>query len=227
MLLLLRTMRKSRCSEDGWTAQRGTLRAIGTLHSGNLAFLRVLGHVGGIPSIWYPEFDMRSQCGLIAAAMLLGATMQAQSLGDIARQQQQKKSQTTAPVSNKVLTNDDLSVPGSGSDSKQISPKSVHSPEPVEPKSKTKSPDELKNKIDKQKEKIALLQDAIDKLQGSIQYVQNNRNIYTNAPEYNEEQKRRQQEADQLRGKLEGAKSELSDLQEQVRQAGYGNSVYQ
>jgi hypothetical protein len=49
MLLLLRTMRKSRCSEDGWTAQRGTLRAIGTLHSRNLAFLQVLGHVGGIP----------------------------------------------------------------------------------------------------------------------------------------------------------------------------------
>jgi predicted RNase H-like nuclease (RuvC/YqgF family) len=159
--------------------------------------------------------------------MLLAATMQAQSLGDIARQQKHKKAQQTAPVSNKVLTNDDLSVPGSGSDSKPVSPKSVQPPEPVEPKSKTKSPDELKNKIDKQKEKIALLQDAIDKLQGSIQYVQNNRNIYTNAPEYNEEQKRRQQEADQLRGKLEGAKSELSDLQEQARQAGYGNSVYQ
>jgi hypothetical protein len=106
---------------------------------------------------------------------LLAAIMQAQSLGDIARQQKHKKAQQTAPVSNKVLTNDDLSVPGSGSDSKPVSPKSVQPPEPVEPKSKTKSPDELKNKIDNQKEKIALLQDAIDKLQGSIQYVQNNR----------------------------------------------------
>jgi DNA repair exonuclease SbcCD ATPase subunit len=170
---------------------------------------------------------MRSQPGLIAAAVLLAATMQAQSLGDIARQQQRKKAQQTAPVSNRVLTNDDLSVAGSGSERKPITPKSVHPPEPVEPKSKTTLPDELRSKIDKQKQRIALLQDAIDKLQGSIQYVQNNRNIYVNAPEYNEEQKRTQQEVDQLRGRLEGAKSELSDLQEQARQAGYGNAVYQ
>jgi DNA repair exonuclease SbcCD ATPase subunit len=170
---------------------------------------------------------MRSQPGLIAAAMLLAATMQAQSLGDVARQQQRKKAQQTPPVSNKVLTNDDLSVAGSGSEGKPTTPKSVHPPEPVEPKSKTTSPDELRSKIDKQKQRIALLQDAIDKLQGSIQYVQNNRNIYVNAPEYNEEQKRTQQEVDQLRGRLEGAKSELSDLQEQARRAGYGNAVYQ
>jgi hypothetical protein len=219
-------MRKFRCGENGWITQLATLRAIATLHSGNLAFLHVLGHVGGIPeNLVTGVLDMRSQCALIAAAMLLAATMQAQSLGDIARQQQHKKAQQTAPVSNKVLTNDELS-PTSGSESKPVTPKSVHSAEPVE-KSKTASADELRNKIDKQKQRIALLQDAIDKLQGSIQYVQNNRNIYVNAPEYNEEQKERQQQIDQLRGRLESAKSELSDLQEQARQAGYGNAVYQ
>jgi DNA repair exonuclease SbcCD ATPase subunit len=208
--------------------QLRTLRAIGSLHSGNLAFLHVLAHVEGIPeNLVTGVLDMRSQCGMIAATILLTATTQAQSLGEIARQQQHKKVQQTAPVSDKVLTNDDLSIPRSGSDSKPASPKPVHSPEPVEQKSKTASADELRNKIDKQKQRIALLQDAIDKLQGSIQYVQNNRNIYVNAPEYNEEQKRRQQEVDQLRGRLESAKSDLSDLQEQARQAGYGSAVYQ
>src|SRR5256885_1923695 len=140
---------------------------------------------------------MRSHSGLIAVAMFVSVSMQAQSLGDVARQQHKTKAQQSRPTSNKVLTNDDLSAPSSANDSKAANPKPARSAEPVEPKVKVISAEELTNKISKQKQRIALLQDAIDKLQGSIQYVQNNRNIYVNAPEYNQRQKQRQQEVDE------------------------------
>ena len=170
---------------------------------------------------------MRSHRQMIAAVMFVAASMQAQSLGDIARQQHKAKTQQATPTSNKVLTNDDLTSPSSVNDGKAAIPKPAHSSEPVEQKAKIISAEEFTNKISKQKQRIALLQDAIDKLQGSIQYVQNNRNIYVNAPEYNQAQKHRQAEVDELRGRLEGAKNDLSDLQEQARQAGYGSAVYQ
>ena len=118
-------------------------------------------------------------------------------------------------------------LPGLAKNRLSLPQKPAHSSEPVEQKAKIISAEEFTNKISKQKQRIALLQDAIDKLQGSIQYVQNNRNVYVNAPEYNQAQKYRQAEVDELRGRLEGAKNDLSDLQEQARQAGYGSAVYQ
>jgi predicted nucleic acid-binding Zn-ribbon protein len=88
------------------------------------------------------------------------------------------------------------------------------------------SAEEFKQEIQKQKDAIAAIQERIDQLQPTITYVQNNRNVYTNAPEYNEAQKRRQQELDRLKGILQEQQDELKDLQEQARQAGYGSAVY-
>ena len=165
--------------------------------------------------------------------LLLTAGAQAQSLGDIARQQQQKKSQHPTTVSNKVLTNDDL---GAGAPSNSDQASSVNQKEAAKPKlardeqSANSTPkisaEEFKQKIQRQKDAIAAIQGRIDDLQGTINYVQNNRNIYTNAPEYNEAQKRKQQQIDQLKGVLQERKNELKDLQEQARQAGYGSAVY-
>ncbi|HWC16522.1 MAG TPA: hypothetical protein VG498_05885 [Terriglobales bacterium] len=167
----------------------------------------------------------------LAIVCLLVSGAQAQSLGDVARQQ--KKAQHSGTVSNRVLTNDDLHSDSSSepettsgtNQKKPAKPKSTSDQQPQTTAGKI-SAEEFKEKIQKQKDEIAAIQERIDKLQSTINYVQNNRNIYTNAPEYNDVQKRKQQQIDQLNGILRERLNELKDLQEQARQAGYGSSVY-
>ena len=180
----------------------------------------------------YPSF--------LPALLALAVGVQAQSLGEIARQQQQKKnlqpdSAKTAATAKKVYTNEDM--PKSSSPSLSSSPSASTSD-----KSKAKKPatsalqrpgdeekisaDELKEKIQEQKDAIVALQQEIEKLQSTVNYVQNNRNIYTNAPEYNDYQKQKQQAIAQMKAEVEERKSTLKDLQEQARQAGLGNAVY-
>ena len=157
----------------------------------------------------------------------------AQSLGELARQQQEKKANHSSPVSNRVLTNDDLhsgspveadQTPPSGQ-KKSARPKAANSADSQNSGAKI-SAEEFKQKIEKQKNEITAIQDRIAELQSTINYVQNNRNIYTNGPEYNEAQKRKQQHVEQLKGILQERQDELKDLQEQARQAGYGSAVY-
>lgn len=74
---------------------------------------------------------------------------------------------------------------------------------------------------------IAEIQDRIIKVQSTINYVQNNRNLYTNAPEYNDAQKRKEQEVNRLKGVLQEQQEELKELQETARNAGYGSALYQ
>lgn len=169
---------------------------------------------------------------IIAASALLCVNLYAQSLGDVAREQQQKKNQqqssTNNSASKKVLTNDDMpavSSPSGGGQS-PASDKATKT-DSSKPSGATWSAEKLKTEIQKRKDAIAEIQKAIDKIQGSINYVQNNRNIYINAPEYNAHQDEKQRLVNQLKGKLAEQQSELEDLQEQARQAGFGGAVYQ
>ena len=157
----------------------------------------------------------------------------AQSLGDVARQQKQKKAGHSASLSDRVLTNDDLHS-GASAEPDQTPPSNQKKPATPNAASTADSRDsgskisaeQFKLKIQKQKNEISAIQERINELQSTINYVQNNRNIYTNAPEYNEVQKRKQQQLDQLKGILQERQDELKDLQEQARQAGYGSAVY-
>ena len=155
----------------------------------------------------------------------------AQSLGEVARQQQEKKASHSSTV-NRVLTNDDLH---SGASAESDQPPPSNQKKPAKPKvsdgadtnSGAKiSAEEFKQKIQKRKDEISAIEERITELQGTINYVQNNRNIYTNGPEYNDAQKRKQQQVEQLKGILQERQDELKDLQEQARQAGYGSAVY-
>ena len=86
---------------------------------------------------------------------------------------------------------------------------------------------ELEKGIQKEKKTIASLQQDIDELQSTIHYVQNNRNIYTNGPEYNAHQKAKEEEVAEMKKDLEQHKAKLSELQENARQAGLGSAAYQ
>ena len=165
------------------------------------------------------------------ASVLLAQNVCAQSLGDVARQQREKNKQQ-ATTTNKVLTNDDLSTPGSADSTSDDSHKKKTAKEkaaatPDRPdKDQQPSAEELKAVIQNKKETIAEIQNEIAKLHSTINYVQNNRNIYTNAPEYNEVQKRKEQEVNRLKGILQEQQDELKELQDTARNAGYGSAIY-
>ena len=174
---------------------------------------------------------MSPRISLFAASVLLCINLHAQSLGDVAREQQHKKKQEQASTSNsapkKVLTNDDMPASPSPRESDVSRLSSANKGTISGKPAGTWSAEKFKAEIQKRKDAIAATQEAIDKIEPSINYVQNNRNIYTNAPEYNAHQDEKQRAVGQLKGRLADQKSELEDLQEQARQAGYGSAVYQ
>lgn len=167
----------------------------------------------------------------MAALLMLLQTVSAQSLGDVARQQRERNKQP-ATTTNKVITNEDIAAPGpagsSSSDSQQKkSAKQKPSLHTEASEDGSPSADELKAAIQEKKRMIAEIQDRIIKVQSTINYVQNNRNLYTNAPEYNDAQKRKEQEVNRLKGVLQEQQEELKELQETARNAGYGSALYQ
>ena len=155
-----------------------------------------------------------------------------QSLGDIARQQKdarsQKSNSQSTSTQKKVFTDEDFAKSGSIDDSNvPATAKRSNSGLDKEKDHGSASADQWRAKIQQKKDVIAALQGRIDKLQASVNYVQNNRNVYTNAPEYNEHQHQRELLTERLKAELEQQKAELNDLQEEARQQGFGNSVYQ
>ena len=174
---------------------------------------------------------MSPRISLFAASVLLCIHLHAQSLGEVAREQQQKKNQEQASTSNsapkKVLTNDDMPASPSPQELDVSKPSHADKATTSGKTAGTWSAEKFKAEIQKRKEAIASIQEAIDKIEPNINYVQNNRNIYTNAPEHNAHQDEKQRAVSQLKGRLADQKSELEDLQEQARQAGYGSAVYQ
>jgi len=149
-------------------------------------------------------------------------------------QQQDAPAQPTASTK-KVYTNEDMPKASSSSatdDAKarkaEITSQVLSDGSAATKKTKGRdSVEQLKAKIRKQQELIAALQQAIKEIEPRIGFVQNNRNIYTNAPEYNAAQKERQLELQHMKSQLEDAKSTLTDLQEEARQAGFGNALYE
>ena len=159
----------------------------------------------------------------LAGLVLLSASLSAQSLGDVARAQRQKQSDKTASPLHKVITNEDIpsheSAPASAK--KDADDKPSNDSHPINTEA---NGEELKAKCLAAKQQIKDYQEQIDKLRASSQLVEANR--YSNGVEYNQQQLRKQQEADRMQKQLEIAKQKFADLQEQARKAGFGSSVY-
>lgn len=153
-----------------------------------------------------------------------------QSLGDVARQARQKKTQVNDTPgkdlkARKVVTNDEIpeqaasTADGSGADQSHELASHHTSSEPGK-----LSAERWKALIQAQKNVVSSLQKQIDKLNSSIHFVE--ANLYVNGPQYNKRQAEKQQEVERAQAQLEEQKKRLEDMQESARKQGYGNSVY-
>jgi hypothetical protein len=74
------------------------------------------------------------------------------------------------------------------------------------------------------KESIASLESVIAQASESIQYAGGN--CVTNCVQWNEQQKRKQEEIDALKARLAEGRQQLEKMQEDARKQGYGSAVY-
>lgn len=167
---------------------------------------------------WKIVFCLAALC-LLTVAMSLG-----QSLGDVAREQQQKKKDQAKNTSSphKVVTNED--IPESPDADNLVSDDGKHDQTSAPASSSGKTAEQWKAEIQGQKGQVASLQAQLDKLNSSIHYVEANR--YTNGVQYNQYQAQKQQEAQRMQKQLDDQKKKLEDMQEAARKAGMGNAVY-
>jgi len=159
-----------------------------------------------------------------ATFFLLACFSHAQSLGDVARQQRQKQQAKDPNAAHKVVTNDEIpESPDASSDSSDDTEGTPESSVPVTSTSGKKTAEQWKAEIQARKARIATLQSQVDKLNGSVHFVEANR--YTNGVQYNQYQLKKQQEAQRLQKQLDGEKKQLEDAQESARKAGFGTAV--
>jgi len=84
--------------------------------------------------------------------------------------------------------------------------------------------EQWKSQIQAQKSSIAQVQSYIASLSDSIQYA--GANCVSNCVQWNEEQKRKQDQVESMKADLEQQQKQLEDLQESARKQGFGSSVY-
>jgi flagellar motility protein MotE (MotC chaperone) len=173
--------------------------------------------------------------GLAAAVSLFASASNAQdtqSLGDVARQQrlQREKSKTAQDKDkgkdakpSKVITNEEIpehaaSVPEPASDSGSAT---------AAPADGTKPPTEedVKSQIQAQKGEILSLQKQIDEISESIKFTP--ANCVSGCEQWNERQKGKQQQVEQMQTQLDELKKHLEEMQESARKQGLGSSVYE
>ena len=169
------------------------------------------------------EAIMRRVSLLMPIVVALCCAAFGQSLGDVARQTRQKE-RSKNKAAKKVVTNED--IPES-QDVNPAPPETVGKPEstgPVTTHSGAQSADQWKSTILAQKTRIANLQTQIDKLNGSIHFVE--ANAYVNGAQYNQYQVKKQQQVANLQTQLSEQKQKLSDMQDSAKKAGMGSAVY-
>jgi hypothetical protein len=165
---------------------------------------------------------------VIVLLATMSYSQDSQSLGDVARQARQQKTQghegKDAPA-RKVVTNDEIpeqaasTADGSGADQSPELPSHHTSSEPGK-----LSAERWKALIQAQKNVVSSLQKQIDKTNSSIHFVE--ANLYVNGPQYNKRQAQKQQEVERAQAQLEEQKKRLEDMQDSARKQGYGSSVY-
>jgi hypothetical protein len=160
---------------------------------------------------------------LLSALMFLAASVYGQSLGDVARQQRQKPAQKS-PAPRKVITDDDMpSHPDKTEESSaKTSSPSVSQERPAI--NSSSNGEQLKAAFSARKQQIKDFEQQLDRVRASVHYVE--ANGYTNAVQYNQNQLRKQQEADRMQKQLDDAKKDLQTTQDAARKAGFGSSVY-
>jgi hypothetical protein len=175
------------------------------------------------------RFGVISFCAVVLVSAV-AASGQESPLGDVARKERNRQKAKPASTATKVLTNEDL--PKRPADEEDVKPiddanddHSAHqNSREVSRPANGQSAEQWKAQILMQKRSIAAQQEQVDQFRKSIHFVEANR--YVNGPQYNEQQRRRQIQLQQMEKQLEEQKKRLADAQESARRAGFGNSVY-
>lgn len=165
---------------------------------------------------------MRRVLAICVWLALCGAAAFGQSLGDVARQTRQKE-RAKGKAAKKVITNEDLPETPDLTPGQQ---ETVGKMEPVSPSapSGTQSAEQWKSRILAQKNQIAGMQAQIDKLSGSIRFVE--ANAYVNGVQYNQHQVKKQQQVAQMQTQLAEQRQKLAKMQDAAKKAGMGSAVY-
>ena len=78
--------------------------------------------------------------------------------------------------------------------------------------------------VEGQKNLISSLQSQVDQVSESIHFA--GANCVSNCAQWNERQREKQQQVEQMKSQLEDQKKRLEEMQDQARQQGFGSSVY-
>jgi hypothetical protein len=163
----------------------------------------------------------RTIAGFAGLFFLFITVSYGQSLGDVARQQRQDQQAKKEKAAPKVITNEDLPEHAQADgDSEQAD----QSHESV-PHHTSKSAEQWKEEIEAQKHTVANLQDQMDRLSGTIHYVEANR--YYNGVQHNLRQEQKELQVLRMQQQLDAQKKRLDDMQEAARKDGFGNAVYE
>ena len=163
---------------------------------------------------------------LLSAGVLFA---QETSLGDLGRQQRSKQKAKSGRSAARVITDDDMpkrpDAPMQSENAKEDE-KDERAPnrDSRSPAPNSQSAEYWKAQILIQKRSVSAQQEQVNQFRESIHFVEANR--YVNGAQYNEQQRRRQIQLDQMEKQLEHQKKRLADMQESARKAGFGNSVY-
>jgi len=157
-----------------------------------------------------------------AALILMTAAGHGQSLGDVAREQRQKQQAKTSQTAPKVITNEDLgeAPDGAAKDASEARKQDESSSKPLG----SKTAEQWKAEIEAQKTAIADLQSRIAKISSSVRFTQTT--VTWNAVRHNERQEQKLDQVQQMQNQLGEEQKKLEQLQESVRQEGFGSAVY-
>jgi hypothetical protein len=185
---------------------------------------------------------LRNLAIAVALVLLTGAFAYGQSLGDIARDNREKKAESASAAQAKVITNKDLPKDAASPDQAAPAaqpasdPPANENPEKIaadhhaeqrfaqQRLAEQRTAEQWKRRILAQKDRIASLQERIDHLKANRQFA--NVSTYPYSGAYNRAQPRQVERIMQLQRQLDEQKRKLEQMQEAARHAGMHTAVY-
>jgi hypothetical protein len=170
---------------------------------------------------------------VLSFVLLMSASVYGQSLGDVARENREKKAATTSTQA-KVITNADLTQDPDGGESageaqRAGSPESAGASRKAADQraAEQRAAERWKQRILAQKYTIANLQARVDALKASIQFMDPNTTYdYSSGLAYNRRQARQLERLKVMEAELGQQKQKLEDMQDAARHAGMHTAVY-
>ncbi len=174
---------------------------------------------------------------ILALLFLTGVAGYSQSLGDVARENREKKAAETSTTPPKVITNADLPKNPDGDTGATEENNTPATPSPAAAAASRKAAgqrvddqraaEHWKKQILTQKNTITNQQAEIDKLRASIHFVEPSDSYdYYAAIAYNRRQAQRMERLKQMEQQLDQQKQKLQEMQEAARRAGMHTAVY-